>query len=122
MYSQSDMSRTKHEFRDAIWTSRREITPSATASRPSRPASKRASPAIRKAAPAVEEAWLRYWATRCRTVPACGTQTAHTKRRQRPSLPGWWAWPRAQDLKTKKLLFDVLIRLQQANICWPQER
>jgi hypothetical protein len=26
------------------------------------------------------------------------------------------------DLKAKKLLFDVLIRLQQANICWPQER
>src|SRR5436190_15890897 len=26
------------------------------------------------------------------------------------------------DLKAKKLLFDVLIKLQQANICWPQER
>jgi len=26
------------------------------------------------------------------------------------------------DLKAKKLLFDVLIKLQQANICWPGER
>src|ERR1700730_2597206 len=26
------------------------------------------------------------------------------------------------DLKAKKLLFDVLIKLQQANICWPAER
>jgi hypothetical protein len=26
------------------------------------------------------------------------------------------------DLKAKKLLFDILIKLQQANICWPDER
>ena len=26
------------------------------------------------------------------------------------------------DLKAKKLLFDILIKLQQANICWPGER
>jgi hypothetical protein len=26
------------------------------------------------------------------------------------------------DLKAKKLLFDILIKLQQANICWPGDR
>src|SRR5215204_5457617 len=26
------------------------------------------------------------------------------------------------DLKAKKLLFDVLVKLQRANVCWPQDR
>jgi hypothetical protein len=26
------------------------------------------------------------------------------------------------DLKAKRLLFDLLIKLQRANICWPQDR
>ena len=26
------------------------------------------------------------------------------------------------DLKAKKLLFDVMVKLQQANICWPGDR
>jgi hypothetical protein len=26
------------------------------------------------------------------------------------------------DLKAKRLLFDVMIKLQRANICWPQDR
>ena len=26
------------------------------------------------------------------------------------------------DLKAKRLLFDVMIRLQRANVCWPQHR
>lgn len=26
------------------------------------------------------------------------------------------------DLKAKRLLFDILIKLQRANICWPQDR
>jgi uncharacterized protein DUF5681 len=26
------------------------------------------------------------------------------------------------DLKAKRLLFDILVKLQRANICWPQHR
>jgi len=122
MYSQSDMSRTKHEFGDAIWTTRREITPWATASRPVETRFQKGQSGNPEGRPRGRRS----------LVALLGDALSHRSGMRNPDgsyktqaeaifarLVGVAAGP---DLKAKKLLFDVLIRLQQANICWPQER